>query len=304
MSGEEWSIREFRALHAAITQRSVTAAAAWLGVSQPAVSRTLAALEAKVGRALFIRAGRSIAPTDDALRLNEQLMPLFALLDELRVERGGRMSEQTLRIAVPPAFANGYIQGAIATFMQNHPAISVELDVRTSPVIVGEVADGTVELGLSDMRIESSPVRRMPVCLSAMACFMPRSHPLAAAEEITADMLRGEPIVALSRRHFARQQLDSRLTALGLERQVRFETSTTLSALAFARRRLGIAVMNPFPIALDLEPDLVAVKLIPEIRYTASFILPVEKPPRRLTAMFIKHLRATLPNRPWIERMK
>lgn len=303
MSGEEWSIREFRALHAAITQRSITAAAAWLGVSQPAVSRTLASLESKVGRALFIRAGRSIAPTDDALRLNQQLMPLFALLDDLRLDRGGTISEETLRISSPPAFANGYLQGVIADFMRQHPCISVELDVRSSPVIVGEVADGTVELGLSDMRIESRLVRRMPICSSAMACFIPRDHPLAQASEIEAELLRGEPIVALSRRHFARQQLDSRLSTLGLQSQVRFETSTTLSALAFARKRLGIAVMNPFPIALNLEPDLVAVKLVPEIRYTTSFILPVDKPPRRLTAMFIKHLRTTLPKHAWIERL-
>jgi DNA-binding transcriptional LysR family regulator len=282
LSGEEWSIREFRALHAAINQRSITAAAAWLGISQPATSRTIANLETKVGFRLFERSGRSVLPTAEAIALNERLLPFFSLLDDMRAERNDSVSGQRLRISAPPAFANGYLQRVIASFLRIHPEIAVELDVRSSPVIIGEIADGSIELGISDMAIETRNVTRRPICSSSMACFMPMDHRLADRAMIDPADLAGEHIIALSRRHFARQQLDQMLAVAGVDQPVRIETSTTLSALAFVRQGLGIALMNPFPVALGLDPSLRAVPLDRDIQYATSFVLsPTANCPKR-----------------------
>ena len=51
------SLRELEVLQAMIATRKTVAAAQMLGISQPAVSRALAALEADVGCALFARQG-------------------------------------------------------------------------------------------------------------------------------------------------------------------------------------------------------------------------------------------------------
>ncbi len=303
MSGEEWSIREFRALHAVITQRSITAADAWLGVSQPSVSRTLANLETRLGCLLFERSGRSVMPTEAAVRINERLMPFFGVLDDLRDERSRPTAKAKLRLAVPPAFANGYIQSVIASYLVMHPDTAVELDVRSSSVIVGEIADDLMEIGISDMPIETRNVSRRPICASQMACFMPASHPLALNETVALSALRGERLIALSRRHYARQKLDAIMASNGLGDQVRTETSTTLSALAFAEHGFGIALMNPFPAALRLPHGIVAVPLENEITYTTSFVHSVGRPLQRSTEAFVAHLRRALPQVPWLSRL-
>ncbi|NWE23851.1 LysR family transcriptional regulator, partial [Pseudomonas sp. P7548] len=58
-------------------ERSFTKAAAQMGVSQPALSRTLRKLEARLGVQLLTRSTRSVAPTDAGERLLESLGPHF-----------------------------------------------------------------------------------------------------------------------------------------------------------------------------------------------------------------------------------
>ena len=62
-------VRRLRVLHAVSAYGSVTAAAAALGYSAPAVSQQLAALEREVGMRLTERAGRGVSLTPAALIL-------------------------------------------------------------------------------------------------------------------------------------------------------------------------------------------------------------------------------------------
>ena len=77
------SVRELEVLHAVITTRKTTAAAQRLGGSQPAVSRAIGALEARLGRELFIRDGGRLVPTADAFALDAEAAPIFSALERL-----------------------------------------------------------------------------------------------------------------------------------------------------------------------------------------------------------------------------
>ncbi|WP_291634202.1 LysR family transcriptional regulator, partial [Bosea sp. (in: a-proteobacteria)] len=77
------SLRELEILQAMIATRKTVAAAQMLGISQPAVSRALAALEAHVGRPLFMREGGRLVPTGDAFALEAEAQPIFDALERL-----------------------------------------------------------------------------------------------------------------------------------------------------------------------------------------------------------------------------
>ena len=74
-------VRRLRILHAVSSYGSVTAAAAALGYSAPAVSQQLAALEREVGMRLTERAGRGIELTPAAVILVSHTDALLARLD-------------------------------------------------------------------------------------------------------------------------------------------------------------------------------------------------------------------------------
>ena len=75
MTEHRHRLREFESLRAVVTTGTTIGAAKRLGISQSAVSRSLAQLEARVGRSLFVRQSGRIEPTAEALRLNEKTGP-------------------------------------------------------------------------------------------------------------------------------------------------------------------------------------------------------------------------------------
>jgi DNA-binding transcriptional LysR family regulator len=71
------TINDLTAFLAVARERSFTRVAAQLGVSQPALSRTIRALEARLGVRLLTRNTRSVAPTEAGERLLMSIGPHF-----------------------------------------------------------------------------------------------------------------------------------------------------------------------------------------------------------------------------------
>ncbi len=75
------TITDLIAFLAVARERNFTRAAAQLGVSQPALSRTIRALEARLGVRLLTRSTRSVAPTEAGERLVQTVGPHFDGID-------------------------------------------------------------------------------------------------------------------------------------------------------------------------------------------------------------------------------
>lgn len=74
------SLPEYYAFRAVMLAGTTVGAARQLGISQSAVSRSVANLESKLGQTLFDREAGRLTPTGSAVRLNRRLDPLFEAL--------------------------------------------------------------------------------------------------------------------------------------------------------------------------------------------------------------------------------
>src|ERR671934_3153465 len=87
--------RQLAAFCAVVERESFSQAAVRLGVTQPAVSQQVRALEKRVGRQLLDRSGRRVVPTEAGLRLYRGAQRLLALeaqlLEEMAAEDGGTL---------------------------------------------------------------------------------------------------------------------------------------------------------------------------------------------------------------------
>src|SRR5438045_78935 len=79
--------RQLAAFCAVVERRSFSQAAARLGVTQPAVSLQVRALEQRLGRQLLDRSGRRVVPTEAGLRRYRGAQRLLALEEQLLEER-------------------------------------------------------------------------------------------------------------------------------------------------------------------------------------------------------------------------
>ncbi|AVD89933.1 LysR family transcriptional regulator [Pseudomonas sp. SWI44] len=169
---------------------SFTKAAAQLGVSQPALSRTIRKLEERLGVQLLTRSTRSVAPTETGVRLMDTIGPHFdgieAGLGELSEFSGrptGHLRITSLEHASPWALAP-----AVSQLMAEHPGITIEINDSYALVdIVAERFDAGIRMGeqlAKDMiSVRIGPPFRLAL-VGAPAYFEQRAQPVAP-EDLT-----------------------------------------------------------------------------------------------------------------------
>ena len=287
------TLRELEVLRALVQSGTTRAAADRLGISQPAVSRAVAQLEARLKRALFRREGGRLVPLAEALAVDAELDPLFAALG--RIEDSAMRAPDPavpLRIAAPPTIAHRFLPGPVRDFLTAHPSVPVSVDVLSSDVLVTQVAEGRVDVAISDVEPSHAGVRVEPFRITEAVCMMPPQHPLAARDWVGPADLDGADFIALTRRHSARVAIDAVLAAAGVRARVVIETATSVSAVEYVREGLGLARVNPFPVAWRPDPALAARPFRPAIPLRSSFLLPVGLRPGAAALAFMACVRA------------
>ncbi|CCD91025.1 putative transcriptional regulatory protein, LysR family [Bradyrhizobium sp. ORS 375] len=137
-------------LAAVINAGGVTEGAALLGMTQPAVSRTLATLEKRLGEPLFVKGRRPLRPTPfgRALADHGQAMLLASrkaseLIDNFRHGLAG-----TVRVAGTPFFMDGLISGLIAEFHNARPDVRVIQSYGYMPDLQDAIRADRVDLAI------------------------------------------------------------------------------------------------------------------------------------------------------------
>ena len=122
-------VRRLRVLHAVAGYGSVTAAAAALGYSAPAVSQQLAALEREVGMILTERAGRGVSLTPAALILVAHTDVLLARLDAAEADLAALRDQIAGRVALAafPSAAASLVPAAWAALADSAPQVQLDL---------------------------------------------------------------------------------------------------------------------------------------------------------------------------------
>ena len=122
-------VRRLRVLHAVSAYGSVTAAAAALGYSAPAVSQQLAALEREVGMTLTERAGRGVELTPAAHILVGHTDALLARLDAAEADLAALRDQIAGRVALAafPSAAASLVPAAWAALADSAPQVRLDL---------------------------------------------------------------------------------------------------------------------------------------------------------------------------------
>ena len=119
------NLRQIEAFKAVIENGTVSRAALVLSISQPAMSKLIAHLEGDTGLRLFNRLKGRLAPTEQAMRLYDEIDRIFAgvhqvanAVDAIRREEQGRLA-----IGVMPALAGSFVQRATTGFLKSRPNV-------------------------------------------------------------------------------------------------------------------------------------------------------------------------------------
>ena len=194
-------VRRLRVLHAVAGYGSVTAAAAALGYSAPAVSQQLAALEREVGMTLTERAGRGVSLTSAALILVAHTDVLLARLDAAEADLAALRDQIAGRVTLAafPSAAAGLVPAAWAALAGSAPQVRLDLTEMEPEESLPAVLRGETDVAVAheydllprplDPLFERRELLDDPVVLAIPANY-PADGPVPLAE------LAGQPFLA------------------------------------------------------------------------------------------------------------
>lgn len=235
-------------LAAVIDAGGVSEGAAMLGLSQPAVSRSLSMLEARVGEALFVKGKRPLQATPLGMQLATHGRTMLAASRKASDAVQGyiRGSSGVVRVGGVPFFMDAMISRMIAEFQNLEPDVSVEQSYGNLPEMQAALAGDQVDLGIVPMGLvdvapgfsftEILPGRNIVACRPA--------HPLLRKGRLQTSDLLDYPWVAPLPGSPLLSDLHTILLTIGMSKvNIRYAGGSLMSVINYMAETNALAVL-------------------------------------------------------------
>ncbi|WP_198669655.1 LysR substrate-binding domain-containing protein [Pelagibacterium sediminicola] len=272
-----FKLRHIEVFRALMLTGSTIEAGRTLNISQPAVSRTLAELEAQLGTTLFSRIGGRLVPTPKAEWLFDTSQETLARVDHLDaiLRDIDRMPQRPIRLFANSAMAHSILPDALVLFRQSYPQISVSTDVVVRRDNRRWLNEQEFDLAVTMLPVEYPADLITTLPMGEGVCILPPGHRLCAEPVIDLAMLDDEPLVVLQRHNLTRYKVEQAFDSAGLRCRIAVETATAASLVMFVTAGLGSGVIDPFT-ALKLKSlGYTRKPLRPRIEFSYGILKPM-----------------------------
>ena len=288
------NLRQLEILHTVVRCHTTVQAAKELGLSQPAISNALKAMETQMGFPLFERVNNRLFPTPEARLICEEAAPIFAThhtlerkLQDLRENKGGQ-----LRIIATPPLGYGVIPVALKRFLLRRPRVRVFFDVRRMEHVIESVESNRAELGFGLGVPDHPNLRRESFFEGRMVCVFPPGHALAEKAVITPADLAAFPFIALERDSRLGSAVRRSFEKAAMPFNFAVEVRYCNTACVLTEAGVGVAVVDPLTpsygprFALETRPFKPATPVVAYAAWSSARTLS------RLATSFLREMRA------------
>jgi aminoethylphosphonate catabolism LysR family transcriptional regulator len=185
---------QIRAFDAVAREGSFSRAAQVLGLTQPAVTIQVKALEARHGVKLLHREGRRVRLTEAGERLyslSRQLASLKELIEET-LSSSRELQGGSLRLAVDGPHI---VMGLFARFMKLHPRVHLSVLTGNSRIVRQALLDRHVDIGILPGVGDHPQIEALPLWHHRGVFIVANTHPWAKRKSISLAELDGEPMI-------------------------------------------------------------------------------------------------------------
>ncbi len=293
--------RQLAAFCAVVERKSFSQAAERLGVTQPAVSLQVRALEKRLGAQLLDRSGRRVEPTEAGLRLYRGAQRLLALEEQLVEEVAGEGDGELtgdLALGASTGPAAIVVPLLLCEFQLANPGVKVALSVHDTHSVVELVAARELELGIVGAARRHRSVRFEPFFEDEVILVCPPSHPFAG-RTVTIDELRSEQLILMQEGAGVRQIVDDELRGLGLrlrDLDVRLELGLQESVRSAVQAGYGVTFISRTAVETELAAGTLASARVEGIEATReiSLVRSAGRTPTRAADAFVAFARERL----------
>ncbi len=293
--------RQLAAFCAVVERRSFSQAAERLGVTQPAVSLQVRALEKRLGTQLLDRSGRRVEPTEAGQRLYRGAQRMLALEDQLVADvtasgEGALGGNLVLGASTGPAAVA--IPVALAEFQRQNPDVRVFLTVSDTHSVVERVAARELELGIVGAARRHRGVRFEPFFSDQVILACGPAHPFAG-RTVTLDELREDTQILMQQGAGVRQVVEDALRQQGMrlrDLDVRLELGLQESVRRAVEAGYGVTFISRTAVEADLAAGRLAEARVSGLDVTREISLATAagRARTRVADAFVEFARAQL----------
>ena len=286
------NLRQIEAFKAVIENGTISRAALMLHISQPAMSKLISHMEADTGLRLFDRLKGRLAPTEQAMRLYDEVDRIFAgvrqvanAVDAIRREAQGRLA-----VGVMPALAGSFIQRATSGFLKSHPNVFCLVQSLSSQWVVDRMVMKKLDVGLVSAGIDNPYVALEPLIEHPLVCIMPLDHPLTAKTHIEPQDLDQIPFVTFHPDAYVGHVIDRIFDTYKIQVKSVLVTNVAPTLCEFVAAGIGVALVHPLMLS-GLENRLAVRRFEPEIPFNFQLCRSIDNRNAPLVEAFANESR-------------
>jgi molybdate transport repressor ModE-like protein len=255
MLGALWDATRMRLLVALANERSVSAAARAIGVTQSTASEHVRVLERAMGQPLIERTGKGSRLTDAgrvlAVRAAEALAALAAGEDEIADLAGLQRGRITLGASEAPGIY--LLPDTLGCFQDEYPSVSVELEVASTDQVLQRLLAGRVQLAIVSADPTDARLAVQPFCEDEVLG-VARPGVLAIDDgTVAGEALASATLLATESGSSTQALVDEELRAADVHPRTTWRLGPCEGVKRAAEAGLGFAFLSRFAVSGELE---------------------------------------------------
>jgi DNA-binding transcriptional LysR family regulator len=248
-------LSHLRSFYVIAREQSVTRAATRLGLTQPALSLQLKALEAELGEALFARHRKQMQLTQAGEILYRHVQTVLATLEEAKTEVAAlhQLLRGHLAIAASDTNSTYILPEVLRLFRTQYPHVRIDIRNKMSSQVLQLVLDHEVDFGIATLPMAHRQVTMETLFRREEVMICPTDHPLSRASAVSLAQVSPHPLLALSPGSTSRRLLDLAFQHTGVPMQVAMNLGSIEVIKRFVEIGLGVAIVPHVAVAAEVQ---------------------------------------------------
>lgn len=256
------SISSLRAFAAIARKLHFRSAAADLGVTQPSLSQSLAALEAGLGLTLVERSTRKVFLTPEGEHLLPRAIAVCDAVDDFLAGADGESDplRGVLRLGIIPTVAPYILPRVLRGLAERRPELTLQVVEDQTSRCLDQLRGGALDAAIMALPASAPGTTEIPMYREDFVLALPAGHRLAGRTRLAPSMLADLPLLLLDEGHCLRDQALDVCQRSGIDpdlRQTRAASLTT--AVQCVEGGLGVTLIPQTAVRVETASGGLAV---------------------------------------------
>ena len=290
------NLNQLRAFVSVVDKRSFSTSAKALGLSQPAITLQIQALEAQFGAALIDRRYKNVSLTEAGRILYPVATATLSRIDEVTAEME-RLSETvsgSLILGGSTTPGQYLLPKLVGLFRREYPDVSVRLEIGDTDAVLEKLEGGVINAAIIGAPAKGRKFTVSEVASDELILIVPPGHKLDGTKGKPLSSIGAEELIFRERGSGTRRIIEQYLTQQGIspdDLHVAMELGTSEAVVNAVEQELGVSIVSRWAAEKGLRLGTIKEVKLKGLPIHRAFYLAIAKRPQtRAMEAFLEYL--------------